>query len=421
MSKIVLIVSRVWLHISNNMARHSMFRGMTDRLFEVDDKATGANVLQDGSPNGGVEDKTEPVFDPSTVDSSDVEALARLNDEQLAAVQGYKKPDAPDAGSDKDTPAADTAPVNEPVKLAGKYATSEELVKGVSEISSKLGYPASLVQAVLALAQKSGDFSSVEALYKSAEKELGERGTQAPKPPAAPATDTPAVDTHGSAEVQQAVTSLTMSQIQSSALAQRMQAKGLQLPQNMEEFDSLVDVNPYFAMEFRQTFQELFQKNLGEANAYNEAAKTVESANASVVEADLKAVQDFATENGIKLSEAELGAIKVSALGRAYNYDAKHGHQFLRPGAVKETFFATVLPSKLQEIALNKQTEGRTQAIADLDRAAKKEVVGLGTSRISTKTRAIAKMPDLSDPDVVSKLPDAALNDPESYFKSFAK
>lgn len=377
-------------------------------------------------------ENTPPAFDPSTIDVEDSSVLGSLTDEQIEKVSEYQRNKAagsPAPGADKATPGADTdqtpAPgsaekgVETATKYAGKYASTDDLAKGVSEIGKKLGVD---VSAFIEAAKESGEFKSLESLYKRLEKTLSERGsaatTEQQGTAPAPAKDTPKTATpETDPEVVKSVTGLTMQQLAASSLAQRMQAKGLNIPKNMEEFEALTEINPYFAMEFKQVFQETYRANMDEAKGYIEAERTVESTNASVVDTDVQAVKKFAEENGFKLSDEEIAAAKSAALANPFNYENKYGHKFLRANAVRDQFMVSVLPTKLKEIAVNKEIAGRQQAVSDLEKAKKREVSSVGTSSLSTKTRTIQKMPDLTDPAVIASLPDEALNDPEGYFR----
>jgi hypothetical protein len=200
-----------------------------------------------------------------------------------------------------------------------------------------------------------------------------------------------------------------------------MSKKGISLPTNMEEFEALKEINPYYAVEFKQAYRDLYANNLKQAEGYFEAAKTVTQSNASVADTDSQAIQKMATEQGFKVSDAELEAVKTAAIANPFNYETRYGHKFLRANAVRDQFLVSVLPQKIAEIKLSGEVNGREQALSDMDKAGHREVKSLGTSRLSTKTRAIQKMPDLNDPDVIASLPDAALNDPDRYFQNFKK
>jgi hypothetical protein len=374
------------------------------------------------------EEPAAPEFDASKVDVGDSEALAGLDDAQLAEVQNLK-PASPAAEPGKGTPAGDTdagkaAPAG---KYAGKYATTDELSKGVTEIAGKLGYQKEALQAVLDAAKEAGEFKSVELLYKKLERQLSEKGA-APAatvadPNAGPDKGTPAADTFSPTDpkVSQAVDQLTVSQLANSPLAQEMSKKGISLPTNMEEFEALKEINPYYAVEFKQAYRDLYANNLKQAEGYFEAAKTVTQSNASVADTDSQAIQKMATGQGFKVSDAELEAVKTAAIANPFNYETRYGHKFLRANAVRDQFLVSVLPQKIAEIKLSGEVNGREQALSDMDKAGHREVKSLGTSRLSTKTRAIQKMPDLNDPDVIASLPDAALNDPDRYFQNFKK
>lgn len=403
------------------------------------DPVTDKDKVPEGQQPDGEGAPQAPQFDPASIDIENQDSLAGLSDEQLSAVEQFQREKAsgaaPNPAPDKDTAGKDTAaaagaaPDAGTTKLAGKYDTTDDLAKGVTEIASKLAYPKEVVDAAIETAKETGDFKFVEALYKRFEKQLGERGTQqaAPQSPAAGPATTPAKDTvvadtpPTDPEVLKAVEQLTLTQIAQSAVVAQMQAEGIAMPRSMEEFNVLAKEYPYYAMAFQQAYASVYQKNLGEAQAHIQAGRVVESENAKVVDTDLSEVQAFAKENGITLSETDLVALKSAALARPQSFEQRHGHNFLRSGAVKEAFFVTVLPGKIKEAALAKQVEGRTQAVADLERLSQKEVKSLGTSGMGTKTRALPKMPDLSDPAVLESLPDEALADPDKYFKSFAK
>jgi hypothetical protein len=406
-----------------------MFERKVTALFAPDGTEGGAPVAPAVPDNSaGQEEPQEPVFDASKVDANDSEALSRLDDAQLAEVQNVK-PASPAAEPAQGTPANDTgagtaAPAG---KYAGKYATIDDLSKGVTEIAAKLGYQKEALQAVLDSAKETGEFKSVEALYKKMERQLSEKGA-APAatvadPNAGPDKGTPAADTFSPTDpkVSQAVDQLTVSQLANSPLAQEMSKKGISLPTNMEEFEALKEINPYYAVEFKQAYRDLYANNLKQAEGYFEAAKTVTQSNASVADTDSQAIQKMATEQGFKVSDAELEAVKTAAIANPFNYETRYGHKFLRANAVRDQFLVSVLPQKIAEIKLSGEVNGREQALSDMDKAGHREVRSLGTSRLSTKTRAIQKMPDLNDPDVIASLPDAALNDPDHYFQNFKK
>lgn len=392
--------------------------------------------VEDQTTGGQVEETEEQGFVPEGVDSTDSEQLSALSDEELDAVAEVapspeKAQEKEQLGKEPDTEETtegEPAPTEGDDQLfAGKYKSFDELVKGVDQIAQKLGYSSKAFQHVVEAAKAADDATSVEALYKGLEGQLGEKGavTQGEAKPgqeSAPA-GTSSTDTFNPQDpkVTVAVDQLTASQIAQSGLAGEFQKANLPLPTNMEEFDQLKVLNPYLAMEFKQLYSQMYQRNLGEAKGYFDAAKTVESSNAKVIDTDTKALTQIAEANGFKLTPEEIAEVKSAALGVPYNYETKYGHKFLRENAVRDHFMATKMLAKLEEIKVAQQAEGRVQAVNDLNAAGKREIRSVGTSRLSTKTRAIQKMPDLNDPAVLAGLPDEALNDPESYFKNFSR
>lgn len=376
-----------------------------------------------------------PAFDAGKVDLENPDALAVLTDDQLNKVEQHNAEHPAPVTEAEKLAAADTATKTaeaaaaekataDATKYAGKYATPEALSTGVLEIAKKLGYDEKAFKFMLETVSESGGTKSIETLYAKLEKQLGEKGAA----PAASQGDsaqgsgqpgTPSGATQfnpADPQVKNAVDQLTNSQLAQSSLAHRMAAKGLELPKDMTEFDQLAEVNPYFAMEFKQAYQELYRANEAQAQGFYEAQRTVVGANAGVVDADEKAIRAMATEQGFKLTDAEIASVKAAAIASPFNYEDKFGHRFLRPNAVRDHFLVHDFPGKAKEIALNKQTEGRQQAISDLEKAGKRETRGLGTSKLGSRLRAVQTMPDLNDPDVIAGLPDAALSDPEGYF-----
>lgn len=430
---------------------------MVTRLFATDDAGSGvddqalrdqqaadeANADKGGAPGatGETQDQeSAPAFDPSKIDVTDTEALAGLSEEQLAQVEEYEKTKAatpPEASPKKDTEAEDTGekpggesaekPTGGAAKYAGKYATIDELIKGVGELAKKVGVPVEAFQPVLDAAKALKQYASIEALYKNLEHVLSEKGAApsqpASQPAAAPAKDTAATDTFDEADpkVLAAVNQLTLQQIAQSPIAARMAAKGISLPKNMEEFEALTEVNAYFASEFQRTYTELYRANIADAKSYFEAAKTVDSTNAKTTDSDVTAIRKLAEEHGFKVTDAEIDAAKAEALANAGSFEMRSGHKFLREGAVLTRFLHSVLPKKIDEIAVAKQAEGRMQAVRDLDAKKKAEVTAASTMGPGTRGRAVQQMPDLSDPDVVASLPDEALADPDKFFKNFSK
>jgi ribosomal protein L7Ae-like RNA K-turn-binding protein len=371
-----------------------------------------------------------PEFDASKFNIDDHEAISNLTDEQLRSVEEYnktassqeEKPEAETSQSDTDETAAAAQAekaATDAVKYAGKYATTDDLVKGVNEIAKKLGTD---VEAFIDVANETKDYKSVEALYKRLERKLSEGGAKSTGTEKAPEQDTAqsATPVQDPALVQE-VTTLTSSQIAMSPLATQFAQKGLQLPNNMQEFAELTEAAPYLAMQFQQLFQMKFADNMKLAHGYQEATKTVETENAKAVDSDTQAIKALATQLKFDVTDEEINAVKAAAMASPYSYTEKYGVKFLRAGAVKDYFMTTQLPNKLTEIQNKATVTGREQAVKDLEAAAKKNPNSIGTAKISTKTRAIPKMPDLSDPDIVASLPDEALENPEKYFKGFAK
>ena len=409
------------------------------KFYSPEGEETGAPTETVDANAGSVEERVEEkAFDPSSVDVENADQLASLSDEQLAEVEKFQKAKtepAPTVVPDKDTTTTDTAAATagapaasttEPGKLAGKYATPDDLVKGVDGLTEKLAYPKEVVETAIALARKTGDFAPIEAMYKTMEKRLGERGSataaqETDRPAQTPATDTSVEDTLKSPETLRVVNQLTMQQLAASEIARKLENEGLHVPKSAEEFEALTVSHPYLAMQFQTAYTEIFNRNQADVRGHIEHGAKVESENARVIDADVAEIKAFAAENSIKLSDEEITAIKSAALARPQSFEDKYGHKFLRPSAVKEAFLVNVLPGKLKEAALEQQTKGRMQAIADLEKAGKREVSSLGTAGVGSRTRALPKMPDLTDPAVLAGLPDEALENPERYFKSFAK
>lgn len=393
--------------------------------------------VDDGQVEDGQQEQQteEQGFVPENVDINDSDQLANLTEEELDAVAEVAP--SPEKANEKEPLGTEDTEGNtegEPAptegddqKFAGKYDSFDDLVQGVGEIAGKLGYSTKAFQRVIDAAIKADDSTSVEELYKGLESQLGDKGAVAQgaaKPGQEPAqADTSSTDTFNPSDpkVTVAVDQLTASQIAQSGLAGEFQKANLPLPKNMEEFDQLKVLNPYLAMEFKQLYSQMYQRNLGEAKGYFEAAKTVESSNAKVIDTDTQALTKIAEANGFKLTPEEIAEVKAAALAVPYNYDTKYGHKFLRANAVRDHFMATKMLDKLEEIKVAQQAAGRVQAVNDLNEAGRREIRSVGTSRLSTKTRAIQKMPDLSDPDVLAALPDEALRDPEGYFKNFSR
>lgn len=399
----------------------------TIQKFYAPDGATGA-AAEEAVVEKQETDQSAPEFDPSKVDVDNPDALAVLDDEQIAKVSEFnaKKSETGGAPAQADTakegegkPAE--APPAAPVKYAGKYESTDALAQGVMEIAKKLSYPAEAVQAVIDLAKASNDWTKLEAFYKSIEKTLHDKAAETSGPATVPAKADTTVNDTPDEKLMIAVSNLTMSELSRSQLASEMAARNLPLPKNVKEFNDLVDTSPYYAAEFRRAYEEVFSKNLEEAQGRLQAQKSVETANKSVIDSDVTSLKELAVKNGFKLTDEEIEAAKTEALAKQYSYDDKFGVKFLRAGAIKEHFIANRLLDKLAEIKLASEAAGREQAIADLKKADGKTTSSISTSRLGTKTRADAKMPDLSDPDVVAALPDAALNDPEGYYKNLRK
>ena len=385
------------------------------------------------SATEGTEVEKVVEFDPATVDVNDTEALARLSEDELEMVSNVKRDedgkvlpekevekevadDAPPTGDTAGKATGDTASAgDQQVKYADKYATSEDLVKGVEGLFTKLGYDNDIMRGVLAQAVEDKQFKSVERMYKALEVELGKRGssqsTTQPAPESSPVRDTTTSDTVGADDKDfvERVSAVAFGRLQGTQLEQELRRRGLELPRTTEEFDALKEGAPYYAMRFEQEFKASYDSVARDAYEHTSTLKSKDTHDLGIINSDTQALKEFATANELKLTDAEIETAKAQALASPYSYDVKAGVKLLRPDAIKEYFFARVLPAKVKEMQTSLLAKGRMEASEDLEKLHKKTVKSVGTSNLTTRSRTKKVDVNVDNPDEVSALTDEQL------------
>lgn len=401
---------------------------VTEKYYAPDGGATGGDP-KEGEPevveSGGAVDSGEPpVFDPAVPDEQD--RLNQLTDEELEALDVKAKPaNEPDPAPAQDTAGKDTSKdgaSDVPAKLAGKYETPEALVAGLGEATKKLGVPEWANEAAVTLAQKTGDYSVLEGLYKRYEKAIHEQAAAASAPTREEPTPAPQQDTAGfdtsDPQLVNVATRTALNEIAASELGEQMRLRGIPIPKDLKEFNELVDTQPYFATQFKSEFQRLYTATMSEAREVKRAMDTVGSHNESTLKVDADAFKSVAKDLGIEITDQEISELTSKIATQPHLYETKYGVRFLRPGAVKEAFIATVLPGKISAIREAAIATGRAQATSDMERVQKRTPSTISNAgSVPRDNRSVQKVPDFTDQSVIEGLPDEALDDPEGYFK----
>lgn len=402
----------------------------------ADEKAAAEKAAADAAAAAAAEaetteetETTETEFDPSTIDPNDTDALASLTEEQLDAVTEFQASqkkeaqekeaadNAPESEEEEDTAGtatgASAAAGDQQVKYADKYATPDELIKGVEALLGKLGYDNDFLRAQISTAKESKQYGAVEQMYKALEVEFGKRSSQpaSAAPDAAPTQDTQQADTVSTEDKDfvNKISAVAFSRLQGSQLERDLKDEGLSLPTTSEEFKALREGAPYFAMKFEMDFKAAYDEVAKEAIEHSTVLKGRDTHNLGIVNSDVQAIKDFAAANDLKLSDAEIEQVKASALASPLSYETKAGVKLLRPEAVKDYFNARILPSKIKEMQTAALSKGRLEASEDLDKLHKKAVRSIGTSPLNTRTRTKTAKVNVDNPDEVAALSDEQL------------
>lgn len=397
---------------------------MPEPVKKADEQQVIQPVNDNPSPTPPAPEETpEPIepqpFDPTKFDPSDAEAVASLSDEDFAKlnqfIQEGKAPDAPPATdtADADTAKGDPDPApasTEPTKLAGKYSSFDELTKGVEQLAAKLGKtddPA--IKALIDVARETGKHGAVENVYKALESEMGRKAAaSAPAAKEPEISDTP-LTTEEETRMMNEAASYTLQQIQISPLSKLFKDRGLEMPKTGEEFNALIDTQPFLAQEFKREFEAALRENLNIAKEHVKAQKSVVTQNEASLNADLKAIKDLATANDIALSDEELQAVKERVLQDGDNFVERYGVKFIRKGAFLKEFAAEVLPKKIADVRTNSLAKGREQAMKDVTELQKKTPKSISTSKVPAAKSKPAKI-DENDTDAIAMMSDEELN-----------
>jgi hypothetical protein len=310
------------------------------------------------------------------------------------------------------------AAATEEKKFAGKYSTSDELLKGVEEAAKKLGYMNDSLQEMLVGAKESNEFKSIERLYKSLESEIGRR---AAAPPAAPTPaptpspevpDTTVIDTAVEGEIVQRMGALTYRQLEASDLAAEMARRGLSIPRTKADLDVLIDTAPYYATRFQNEFKSMFDANMTEARQHVAAQRGVKAYDTQVFDADVQSLRSELQAIGVPFTDTDVADLKARIDKSSFAREERFGVPHLRKGIARAIYMSEVMPGKLVELKNALLVQGREQAIADLNKAKEQNPGSLSTAGLKGGQPKPGAGPKINpeDPDQVSKLTDKQLD-----------
>jgi hypothetical protein len=356
-----------------------------------------------------------PLVAPDLEPGEEVTPESKLSDEDLekkieAAATGKAPEPAPDKGTPKtETPAVSpaTAPAAEPGKqpeklLAGRYKTEADLEKGILELTKQMGIDDRGIRLELDIAKEFKNFSTIERLYTRMQSEWTKsKAAGAPRPAApAPATD--------EKEFLQIVTQSTLEAMKSNATIEQMVEDGFTIPRTKQELDDLRKENFAWWKAFTDEFKRTFDEYSREGREYQKALDEVDSANTQAIEREITRIRQFVEANGLKLSDAEVEALKTEAIASPLVYEDRHGVQFIRDGGIYKYWLAEKFPEKLEELKVALVAKSRKEGITDLKALQSEGIRSISTSPIPGQ-RVEAPKIDEKNPDEVAKLSDEEL------------
>jgi hypothetical protein len=345
-----------------------------------------------------------PGAESSQQDQHEAEELAveTLTDSQLEEkITGKPTPPAtPTKEGEAPTPAA--APVDDRTKVgpvtpapapdylyAGKYKTVDDLKKGLLEIAKPLNYNPKILERIIQIAEKTGDWKPVEETYADLNLTLSQNqkatppappATVEPPQPAAPATDT---ELAAQQETTRVIVNETFREIANSQIAQDLAEQGLELPTTKEQFAQLKIDYPYLAIKWDQEFTRLFHSIRNDVQAYQQSLEGVETHNAAAIESAKTQISDFVKEYKLEgISQPEITKAIEDAMKSDFVFEPKAGVPYLRENGLLEYFLAKEFPKLAKIIKTNGELDGRTQHAEDLQAMREKTVRSISTAKL---------------------------------------
>lgn len=338
-------------------------------------------------------------------------------------IEETPKSDTPPAPA---PPASEEPPKEEPPALtdeepqtyAGKYKTTDDLAKGLLDIAKPLNYNPKILERIIDVAKKTGDWGIVESTYLDLQESLGKKETAlAPSEEKREATadkssDTPPIEADIAEEqkLKVVIHEEVMRELGEGALAKELSNLGVQIPDTTDKWNQLKIDYPFQAMMFDQAYREANARIRKDVLSYAQALKGVDEHNQKLQSSAKDQITQFAKDYNLKLETKQVDEIISAGLKSDFVFEDQHGVKYLRENGLLEFFLAKHFPTLAKQIKLDGELNGRTQYATDLTEMQKKSLNSIGTSRVAPKQKEKTKI-DLDDPSQIAALSDAELEE----------
>jgi hypothetical protein len=306
-------------------------------------------------------------------------------------------------------------PEPEPKLLAGKYKSTEDLAKGLTEIGKPLGIHPGVLERAVADFQKSGDWDKGEELYVELNRQLEERKAadaaargqepQPAQPDTGPETTAPTPE-----EVGRIVANETMKQTIQLPVVAEMKRLGVEMPTTEEAWAQLKVEYPAHWIELKTEMQKIYNDLWQEAQEISKAEQGVDAAFKAERETASEKIREFAKENDLGITDEEIDAfLKETEAGGSLTED-RHGVRYPREGAYWHYFLVKKMPELLPKIRQSAEARGRVQHTQDLKKMGSETVETISTTIGGTKKQTDAPKIDAEDRDSLANLSDTDLD-----------
>jgi len=340
---------------------------------------------------------------------------------QPAKAEGEPTSPAPEAAPGAGTPepkpaeaeAAPGQPEPEAHKYAGKYSTTEELAKGLAEIAKPLGLSQGAVDAVVKMAEKSGDWQNAENVYLELQKSLRKPAEPQGRKPEEQAPEL-AAEGEITSDDFKLIVDETNKQIQSEPIVAELRKAGLDIPRTSEEWEAMKKDYPYYATKWNETYTNVFRDLRDTVIRFKAREREAGPHNEKMVESNKQLIRDFAKQYKLKVSDEELAQIIEQGRQHSIPYEERDGVRFLTEDGLHRYFLAYHFPRIAQELQQAERIAGRTEALADLEKNRRVAAGGgISTSNLPTARRDQAGPPKVNpeDESQVRKLTDEQIED----------
>ena len=336
-------------------------------------------------------------------------------------------PDGRQAAPAAETPAAPApgqpapsapAPAAAPeALLAGKYKSTADLKKGILEITKPLGYPQKVIERLVAFAEKTGDWKTVEDTYKELDTALSRDqkipAAAAPAAPAAPQETQPGSETDKAVaqEMYRVSVDEAYDQVSRSPVAAELAELGLNIPRTKEEWNRLKLDYPYVAFRFDQEFTRQFQAAQKGVHDYYTSLEGLEAHTTQAKATAQQQIKDIAKEYNLEgFDDTRAEQLIAEALKSPQIYEDRNSVQYIRDGAIRDYFIAKEFPNLTKAMKLGAELNGRTQAVKDLEEMRKRNINSISSAPLPGN-RIAAPVPGSEDDEaVIARMSDEELD-----------